>query len=307
MGEWLMILGLGGAACFGLWAWRLRREGHGAAAAALGFVLAAALGLTVSRLLYALLIEFGDFGYDGIALLWTNVTPDRLSFFGGCCGVCLGVALGCRLTGLPVLKGLDSFAPFGALLVAVARAAELTLGSLGGGAQLAEDSPFARLPFALIVTADGGYSYRLWAVCVLEALLALVCVPALLRLACRRRGLRFSAALFFLALPQIFCESLRKRGMRWGFVRPEQVLCAAVALVLVLIACALLRRERGFLRRWWPALAQAAGIGVLIGIEFALDKSDLPYAVCYAFMLAVLCGMGAAGFVAGIRLDRETA
>ena len=301
--DWLIILIAGGAVCFALWGLKLRR----AAAAALGFGLAAVLGLAVSRLLYALLIEFEDFGYDGIDLLWTDVTPDRLSFFGGCVGVCLGAALGCRLTGLHALQGLDSFAPFGALLAAAARAAELTLGSLGGGAQLPEGSPFARLPFALQVTADGGYSYWLWAVCVLEALLALICVPALMRLECRRPGLRFSAALFFLALPQIFCESLRKRGMRWGFVRPEQVLCAAVALVLVLIACALCRRERHFLRRWWPALAQAAGIGALVAIEFALDKSGLPYAVCYAFMLAVLGGMGAAGVFAGNRLNRETA
>ena len=44
--------------------------------------------------------------------------------------------------------------------------------------------------------------------------------------------------------------------------------------------------------RFWPVLAGLCGIAALVGIEFGLDRTELPDAFWYAVMVAVLAGFG---------------
>ena len=271
----------------------------------LGLVFAAVFGVVLARISYALLMQELDFEYDGIAaleqLLWIDI--DNVSFFGGAAGVCLGVLLANRLTrkGI-VVDGMDAFAPFGALLVALFRMGEIFFGSYGTGTILPEGSPFAFFPFALEISVNGGYSYWGWAIFALSAAFALLWAAIAffgLR-GCGREGLCITLTLFFLALPQVLCESMRKRGMLWLFVHVEQLLCVIVLFAVLVYWIVKTRKRQSFLGKWWPAVVTLLCVGLLIADEYAIDGKlfDLSPSVCYAFMSGVLVVMGAAGVAA---------
>ena len=152
---------------YGLYCARSKRlpmlQEHAWKTAGLAFVLAAVFGTVLARISYALLMQELDFEYDGIAALGylLEFDIDNVSFFGGAVGVMLGVWLANRLMRKQATAaGMDAFAPFGALLVALFRLGEGFFGSWGTGANLPEGSPFAFFPFALEIPVDGGYSVK---------------------------------------------------------------------------------------------------------------------------------------------------
>lgn len=311
--SWAMLLG--SAIIFALYGLRCARAVRTPAlrcnawlTALLAMVFSAVFGLVLARLSYALLMQELDFEYDGIAALGQLLVLkiDRTSFFGGAVGVCLGVLLANRLPRRDaVAAGLDAFAPFGALLVALFRLGEGFFGSYGAGANLPEGSPFAFFPFALEITVDGGYNYWGWAIFALSATLALVWAAiAFFALRGRgRTGLTFTLTLFFLALPQVLCESMRKRGMFWLFVHVEQLLCVIVLVTVLVYWIVKSGKGQSLLRRWSPLMVMAVLVALLVAAEFAIDGKlfDLPHSVCYAFVCVVLIAAGAVGVVAARR------
>ncbi len=286
---------------------RLRKNAWGAAL--LSLLFSAAFGLVLARVAYALLMQELDFEYDGIAALedLLRIDYDNLSFFFGGVGAVLGVLLANRLTrGSAVAEGMDAFAPFGALLVCLFRLGENAFGSYGAGTILPEGSPLTFFPFAVEISVDGGYSYWGWAVCSLSALFALIwAAVAFFRFrGIGRKGLSLTLTLFFLALPQILCESLRRRGMFWLFVHVEQVLCGVLLVAVLLFWILRSGKQLPFLRRWAPLLITLVCFGLLVADEFAIDGSKIggiPHTVCYAFMCVVLVVMGVAGARASAR------
>lgn len=281
-------------------------------AALLSLIFSSAFGVALARLSYALLMQELDFEYDGVEALWQLLDLDieHMSFFGGAVGVCLGVLLANRLTRKgAVTAGMDAFAPFGALLVALFRLGEGFFGSYGTGTILPENSPLAFFPFALEITVDGGYSYWGWAIFTLSAAFALIWAGIAffgLR-SCGRRGLSFTLTLFFLALPQVLCESMRRRGMLWLFVHVEQLLCVIVLATLLVFWILNTRGKQLFLRRWVPLLVTAVCIGLLVATEFAIDGKlfDLSHTICYTFMCAMLIVIGLSGAAAVKRWNAE--
>ena len=318
MSAYLCCMAAGSAVLFALYGLRCARaerlpalRKHAWQAALLSFVFSALFGTVLARAGYALLTQELDFAYDGpealLELLEFDI--DLLSFFCGAVGVVLGVLLANRLarTGA-VLAGMDAFAPFGALLAALFRLGELFFGSYGTGKPLPEGSGLAFFPFAVKITADSGYEYHFWAVCVLSAVFALIWAAyAFFRLCgAGRTGLSFTASLFFLALPQILCESLRSRGIFWLFVHTEELLCAAVLFGVLLFWILGSGKSLPFARRWWPLGVMILCTGLLVGVEFAVDGKyfSLPRPVSYLIMCAVLAAMGAAGAFAAGRWNR---
>ena len=276
--------------------------------ALLSLIFSVLFGLPLARIGYALLMQELDFAYDGWGALeyLLEIEVDLMSFFCGALGVCLGVLLANRLTRRKaVLAGMDAFAPFGALLIALFRLGEISFGSWGAGEILPEGSPFAFFPLALNISVDGGYSYHGWAICVFSAFFALVwAVIAFFRLRSRgRTGLSLTLTLFFLALPQILCESLRKRGLFWLFVHTEQVLCAAVLLGVLLLWVLGADRKIPLLRRLAPLLITVLCFGLIVVTEFAIDGKifDLTHGVCYAVMTVLLVIAGCCGASAARR------
>lgn len=309
---WTMLLGsLLVFALYGLYCARgtsLRRPWL---TAGLSLLFAVLFGVVLSRVGYALLMQELDFEYDGIAALeyLLEFEIDRVSFFCGAVGAVLGVLLANRLARKgSVLPGMDAFAPFGALLTALFRLGEIFHGSYGAGATLEEGSPFAFFPFALQIHPDGNYVTYAWAVCVLSALFALVwAAVSFFRLRGTRAGLNLTASLFFLALPQVLCESLRKSGMYWLFVHVEQLLCAVVLLAVMLFWVLRSGRSLPFPRRWAPVGILLLGAALLVGTEFAIDGKilNITKPVCYGIMCVILVGIGAAGALAADRWNRE--
>ena len=161
------------------------------------------LGAVLSKVTYVVLqwhYAFPHWGWGAFTVL----RPDTFCFFGGAVGVVLGVIISAKLTHQRVLPVLDAFAPAGALLVAIARFGEKYLGEIGtAGFEMPEQLAF--FPFAL--TNEWGESYP--AIFMLSCLAALiVAIVGLTRKPGGRDGQLFLRTAFYLALPQIMCESL---------------------------------------------------------------------------------------------------
>ena len=255
------------------------------------------LGAVLSKVTYVVLqwhYAFPHWGWGAFTVL----RPDTFCFFGGAVGVVLGVIISAKLTHQRFLPVLDAFAPAGALLVAIARFGEKYLGEIGtAGFEMPEQLAF--FPFAL--TNEWGESYP--AIFMLSCLAALiVAIVGLTRKPGGRDGQLFLRTAFYLALPQIMCESLLAECMKWGFVRVQQLLCALTLLAILLAEC---RRAAGsltFARRWWPVGALLLCAAGLVGVEFALDTSGLPACVGSGAMVVLLALIAAAECEAGKRV-----
>ena len=327
MSAWLITMSAGSVLLFALYGLRCARAERVPVlrrrpwlAALLSLVFAVLFGTVLARIGYVLLIEVPalDFEYEGLAALeeldLLDFEPDQVSFFCGAVGVCLGVLLANRLTRKgATFAGMDAFAPFGALLVALFRLGELLLKNVGlasyyAGNSLPEGSPLTFFPFAVEITTDSGTSYWAWAVCVLSAVFALAWAAiAFFRLRGKgRTGLVFSLTLFFLALPQLLCESLRNRGMYWEpFVHVEQVLCGVVLLAVLFCWALKTGRKVPAFRRWLPFLATVLCFGLIIVIEFIIGGKiiDLSRPVSYLIMLVPLAAIVLLGITAARRWD----
>ncbi len=282
---------------------RAKKRGMKIAPVFTGVLLGAALALALSKALYTVLLSNRVWPRYGWASL-LRMDAAEFSFIGGCLGMALGVALGAKLHKIDPPKMLSLFAPAGALMAAGVRAAEIFLDMQGAGSYV-ENETFARAPFAI----SNEWGEWFWAVFLLEALAALVVAGMF---AVRKKedaipGLRFERVVYYLCVPQIFCESLRALGMRWGFVRIEQVLCGVIIEALLIYGCLRYKEPAGFWKRFWPCFAAIGCVGVVVGVEFGLDKvPQISDTVWYCVMIAALVGFGALEhFVTGRRLRRQ--
>ena len=273
--------------CTGWLCLRLRQRGMKLLPALCGLLLSAVLGWALAKLFYVVLLfhrVWPRFGWEAFGR-WKST---EFSFFGGCVGVVLGMALSARLCGEHVKQFLGTFAPCGALMVAGARYAERYLGMLGVGS-LTNVPALCRFPFAVSNTWDEWFM----AVFMLEALAALI-VAVVFSLRKREGwipGLFLERTVFYLCLAQILCESLRAQGLKWGFVRVEQFLSAVTLVGLLLYSC-LQISENTFAKRFWPIAGALGCIGVIVGVEFAIDRTDLSPYLWYAVMALTLAFWG---------------
>lgn len=251
-------------------------------------ILSVLAGFVAAKAGYVFLQLEDTLLYDGAAAFW-DFRPDGFSFFCGVAGATGGVCLGAFLFHRPLQEQLRLAAPGLAFLTAFLRAGESELGTVGVGRYVQAQSPFARFPFAVV----NSYGEYLYAVFYLEALFALLLALFLLS---RRKGLFYELRgeffLFFLALSQILCESLRARCMRWGFVRVEQLLCGLWTIAGLFFVCARRKDVLSVPRRFWPVAAGLLPLGAIGYLEYALDKTGVPVWSCYALMICALCATG---------------
>lgn len=274
--------------CFGLYAFRIAQNKLKWSVFTLSIPFILILGYLFAKILYILcFIDFSmidEYWFEDNFLV---LNPSEFSVFGGAVGVCIGVLLACRCTRQKASAYLDAFAPCGAFLLCAIRIDEIHLERLGAGALLPEGSPLAKYPLAI----QNEYGEWFGAVFLLEAVFALICGIIFLAIRLPRlSGLRFELTAFFLAVPQIFCESLRARGMKWGFVRIEQLFCGLLVFFLVTYACTKTGHIQSFFRRYWPSIAIVFCIGLIVFVEFALDKFNISDLMCYTLMwVSLLC------------------
>ena len=89
---------------------------------------------------------------------------------------------------------------------------------------------------------------------------------------------------------QILFESLREdEVISFGFVRAGQLLCAIT--LFALMACGLFRRGGLKGKKIVSFIAYFLLIGVIVGMEFAIDKTNWPILLIYGLVLLSCMGL----------------
>ena len=236
------------------------------------FACALALGIVFSRLLYCV-VETAYYNPK-----WLSSLAGLRLWDGGM--AMTGAIAGILLAGKLIPDGRSLIPVAAPVFIAGARLSELFI-QLGYGPSV---------DFEGILTQQVGYATRL-NVSLLEAAMALViliCILLLLRWASHRQmtlGNKHPICAFLIlyGISQLLMESLRKdRHMIWGFTKAQQIF--AILLVLgALLYLASGKKEKG---RVW--LASLCCVVPLIGLEFALDRVDVPILILYGAYLLIL-------------------
>jgi prolipoprotein diacylglyceryltransferase len=273
---------------------------------ALTYMLCAApLALFLARLIYCavryewiFLDEMGEFGG-----LWHffEIGNGGLNIVGAILGCLLAGAVCAFITHQKAGVILDHAAPWGALLIAIARFVQPLSGQ--GYGDLVESPALSFYPMAL-QNEWGEWSL---AVCTIEGMLALVLFFVLLHLS--RKTMRSGTlSLYFLTLfcaSQIMPQSLRSDDVLFIFIFAR---VTQIGYMVLLISAAAVAGERAVKRmgvtnkligEW---LLLLLGVFISIGAEFALDKTNLPDVLVYVVMVAALIGMAA---VICLRIKKE--
>lgn len=243
------------------------------------------LALLFARLFYSLarinyIVDL--YGLDYILRFWEG----GYAFFGAVFGSALAGVIAARRTNLKTADVLNAAAPALLLMLALCRFAE---GFASQGFGLLVENPALQFFPLAVVNEYGEWNLSVF---IAEGLTALVVLIATVRAFKTRRALK---AAIIVAAAQILWESMRRDAfLRWGFVRVTQ-LTAVLALFLVLLALCVRRIRAGEKPRLtvWRTGAFALLTGACIALEFAMDKSPLPYGWAWLMMAAAAAGLGA--------------
>lgn len=270
----ILVCILSSLLCVGLAVWRKLGWQTGLGMSALSLLLC----MLCARGFYILVCSTGGF--------WGPLFPAQpyyYSFGGGVLGFLLSLFLTARIFRKPFAAAADAFTPVGLFAIAGLRFAE-TLSDFGWG-DFVEAAWLQRYPFAI------QNMYEEWCAAIfnLEALCALVILAVLLMAGGKLAGRRLQTALIWWCATQIFCESLRVESIQWGFVRVQQLQCA-ILMAVVLFLCTLRTGSRRKALSSWIGLL--AGAGLVVFLEYAIDKMPWPTFLNYIMMAIVLGVMG---------------
>ena len=249
-------------------------------------IFALVIGFAFSHLVYCL-VRWNFVAVDFKPGFFFDFNLGGHSMAGAVTGVLLAVALYCKLTRCSLRQTLDAMAPGALLAVGVMRAAEaFTTEGVGYFVDMEELWFF---PFA-VQNLYGEYVAPVFFYEAVTALAICAVTLALVRGARHADGYAAMVGLLFLALTQIFWESLREdEFLRFGFVRFNQ-LCG-LAVVVVIIVQNLMRVKKNPAYYAGIGLCVLAASAVLVFVEFGLDKSRVSNSLLYAAMLAALAAL----------------
>lgn len=283
---WSLILALAAACAVALTA-VLGRKRIGIDTA-LSACIAAILGAVIGgRAVYCLtMLEFILYDLGGAGFI-PQIYQGGFTLWGAVLGGACGVWIYAKAAKRDLCALLNLMSPGAALVISAARFAEFFT-SQGLGDYI-EDEALMRFPFAV----ESFYGDWQMPVFLYEGLAAaVILIVVLVTLLKGGRSAEVFAVL--LALSQIILESWREdEFIRFGFVRFNQ-LGAAVVLGAVL-ALRMVREVKACGWQKWQTVRIvlfALGIGVIIAIEFALDKSTIDNGLLYGVMAATLTMMG---------------
>ena len=235
--------------------------------------LAVPFGLIGARLVYAL-VSIG-FYVSAIAApsAMLKVWEGGLSLSGALAFITLAGVIGAKLGKAPINRMLDAMAaPIVWLVIAVTAAVQLI--SMGFGPET---------EFSLCSVTINGVQRLNTASLLYLVMLLLMLAAELLSKKNAPVGQRFALYTFLYGSTMILLESLREDGhMLWGFVHAEMVfdLCFALAALLYL--------ARTKMRILLSLLATAALAGIVVALEFALDRSNIGDGLLYIAYIAAL-------------------
>ena len=276
----------------GLLAWQQKKHGLRCDTAEIFALLALPLGLLGARVFYCLarLDFYIEMGLQEMFLLWHG----GYALWGAVGGAVIAAILTAKITKQPCVQLLDALAAPAALMIMLGRLAELTNGE-GKGLEVVNPI-FQRFPFALY---NADYEMWFWAICVFEALAALVILAILLAKKPSRDGVKTKLFLILYCASQILLECLRADNfLHWTrvFIRVSQLTAVLVLAGMMFRAlyrwrktdvAARLTKQQVILS--WVIFLVC--VGVSIWMQFAVQKSAyIPAWLCYTVM--ALCSVG---------------
>ena len=241
------------------------------------FALGLVFGFLLGKLIYLLCNTYLLFDGGTGALFSTD--PAEFSLVGGFTGFVLGLLLILRIAKIPAGDVMDRFsAPF-CLAFAFIMLSQNHADYLG----LAEfstfglaDPVFGIFPAVYPLVIQAAWDGVMLSAASLEALAALLCIPVSLTMLRKSREKHFSGMIFQLCISilcavHMFFEPARTVSIVFYFVHVEQVLCAVILLVLLLLLRSRCRTGGG--PRCISAIVVFWACIVVNGlIQFMLDK-----------------------------------
>lgn len=235
----------------------------------------------------------------------------------GLLGMMLGAYLTERLTKMKKGTLMDAMAPAMCLTMAMARASQVNLGSVGLGWGLEEGDLLACFPFASV------NSWNEWNlnVCILEGMACLVIMVISAGWFLREKrpaGVAAARTLAWLMIVQILMEQLRSVYMQWRMVRVEQVVCAIIVLLVLVRHCRVWQKESFPYRvytgsvvsnrsGWWPVPAFLICVLLVVAAEFALDgKISISNQAAWVIYAVAMVAMLLIEIIAVKRIPTET-
>ncbi len=267
--DYSLCLASGALLSLGLMAWQQRKGQIRTWAFAL---IAVPLALICGRLGFCL-ARFGFFFHSDKWREIFSLTQGGYLLYGAVFGAVAASALYSKLSKVPRMQVLDAAAVPGLLLIAFARFAEF-FSAEGRGDYV--DEGF----FPLVINDAWGYGQL--AVFVWEGVIALLLMLAVIK-TCKEGKGAFMLALVLYACCQVVLESLREDSCpRFGFVRVNQVLSAAIVLcVTAWRAFHTLAKGKAWLR----TLLCVAFLAVIGIMEWGLDKLNISNWILYGIMI----------------------
>lgn len=266
------------------------RKGLSAKGMGLYGLVAVAAGLTFGRLLYCAVcwyeVFFDAMGeFLGMLAIW-QFTLDQCNVIGVMCGVLIAALLAAG-----IVKERDRAADY------LDAAAIPALGMY----------ILARAIEPLTGQGYGDFMEMYVDVCYVEAILTAIVLGVVIWLSKRVRkpGTLCQYALVLWALMQIFPEALRCDNVLYVFVFARVThlgLACTVGFALIRLLKQGARRGLSKKEITLDVLGLAAGIGLCIGMIFALDKTNWPKLLVYAGLLLALVELG---FVVCRRIRKE--
>lgn len=231
------------------------------------------------------------------------------TMYGAIFGGLLGAAFYARVKKQPIADTMDAVVPGMAVMLILGRFAErFTMQGMGKYIDLAasgdipllgrsisefmKNEPMSYLPFAL-KDDWGGFNMIVYNY---EAIFAAITLAVVLIQLVRKApaGRAAETGLTLISLGQLIFESWRMdECIRFGFVRLNMITAAVTLLAVLVLRVVRIGRRDGF--RAWSVVRTVllfAGAGVIILIEFALDKSTINNSLLYAVMTLMLVMMG---------------
>jgi len=255
--------------------------------------LSGLLGLFLGRAIYCAVransVFFDEIGdYRGLTPFFTMEEGSLNAI-----GILTGCLLAAWVTGLiakaKAAELLDCAAIPGVTLFALLRLIEPASGQ--GYGPLVNEYPL--LCFSPLSIAGGGDWEVRWSisVCFIEALLLFAVAAALLKIPVRRNGARALYALTLIAGTQIIPEILRQDNVLWIFIFAPVTQMGYAALLVGCLVLALRGADRKTAVR--EIALMLAGVVLLVGAEFAYDKTDWPHEALFPVMILILSLMAA--------------
>ncbi len=305
---WGLYCCFGAALCLLTAAFHGRRKMRQGSAALFG-VLALPLGLFLSRILYCLFdarmrvfedLLDGSLGLGKYLGMVFTFTEGGFSMFGALLGAVLGAILAARIMKEDERVLLDAAACGLLLFIAAERLGEGSLEDFGVSRPLNERT----LWWGLFIT-HGEYDDCI-STYMLESLTALALFVLLeWRGSSMKKGDVFLTGMLLFGLTQVLMESLRfDQHMRFSFVGVQQLFAMGCAVFSLWTWGRRLKRRGGSLLPRAAAVSVPAVIGLIVLLEFMIDRSGVSRVLLYLIYMAVLAVPGIIGIRMRLALEK---